>query len=167
VRFRQAPWGTPLEERFWMRVDRSGGADGCWPWLGQISTSGHPYGRFYSQRRKYWLAHRLSWHLTNGPIPEGLFVMHRCDNPRCVNPSHLQLGTHAENMADASRKGRMRGLQGTASPAAKLTDDAVREIRRAHAAGEPDADLARRFGISKTHVGRVVRGLVWRHVDAA
>lgn len=91
-----------IEERFWARVARDG--DGCWEWL--ASRSAHGYGYFYYQSKVY-KAHRLSYTLENGSIPEGLSVLHRCDNPPCVNPKHLYAGTQTDNMRDRElrRKG--------------------------------------------------------------
>lgn len=87
-----------IATRFWRKVKR-GPPDECWPWTGR--RGGRGYGRVGSCG-----AHRLAWELTNGAIPAGLWVLHRCDNPPCVNPSHLWLGTHADNMADMRAKGR-------------------------------------------------------------
>jgi hypothetical protein len=89
---------------FWSRVDRSGGDDACWPVIGV----GNDYGRVLVGGRDgvRWMAHRWSWTLANGPIPDGMVVMHRCDNPPCVNPGHLSLGTQLENIADRVSKGR-------------------------------------------------------------
>ena len=88
------------------------GIDGCVEWPRGRSRSG--YGQLRSEDRTPWLAHRLAWTLTNGPIPDGLLVCHRCDNPPCVNPEHLFLGTHVDNMRDMVQKGRRQGASGNA-----------------------------------------------------
>lgn len=124
----------PLEERFWEKVDRKG-ADECWPWTagtfadgyGAISVDGKP-------RR----APRVAYELVNGPILDGLELLHSCDNPICVNPEHLSPGTHAENMADMAKKGRAGGFR-------KLSDAQVGEIR---ALSMPLKEISAAYGVS-------------------
>jgi hypothetical protein len=106
-------------------------------------------------------AHRVAWELTHGPIPDGMLVCHRCDNPPCVNPPHLFLGTDALNAADKGAKGRARTTpqRGEDSPAAKVTTEAVLQIRARYAAGGiSQRELGEEYGIGQTHVGRIVRG---------
>lgn len=91
--------------RLWLRVDRSGGPHSCWLWQGSVGGPGYPQLRF---RGRTIAGHRLSYAIANGPIPEGLCVLHSCDNPRCVNPEHLHLGTRADNAREASERGLLR-----------------------------------------------------------
>jgi hypothetical protein len=93
--------GSPIESRFWQYVTRS---EGCWEWQG--ARDGKRYGVLRVDSQNIG-THRVSWVIANGPIPDGLFVCHTCDNPPCVNPAHLFLGTNQDNQRDASQKGRL------------------------------------------------------------
>lgn len=111
-------------------------------------------------------AHRLSWQIHFGPIPEGMFVCHRCDNPPCCNPRHLFLGTPADNVADMISKGRAnpKPPRGERHFRTTLTEDQVREIRSLGAAGVVLSEIGRRFGISKSAAKHIVRRRRWKHV---
>jgi hypothetical protein len=142
-------------EDFWGRVRKTGG---CWLWIAGKFASG--YGSFRSQ-----YAHRISYEMHFGPIPKGIEVCHNCpggDNPACVNPAHLFLGTHAENMADAAVKSRMP--RGENRHNAKLTDELVRQIRAARATGRTYVQIANDLGVSRHNASLVSRGITWRHV---
>ncbi len=131
--------------RFWDRVAKG---DGCWEWTGAVRKP-QGYGYMVVRFARHY-AHRFSWTLHNGQIPYAKYVCHRCDNRRCVRPDHLFLGTHAENMADASRKDRI-GRR-------KLTDEDVRVIRRRIEAGDAGAAIARSFGVNQALVWQIKTG---------
>lgn len=134
---------------------------GCKIWNGSLQKDG--YGQLNYQS-KGWLAHRLSWTLTNGPIPEGMCVCHSCDNPPCINPEHLFLGTNSENMADMKAKGRRKNVNaGEKNGRAKLTWEDVTEIRRAYAAKEVNQlQLAKKFPISQTSISLLLKNKIWK-----
>jgi hypothetical protein len=164
----------PLSERFWERVQRT---DGCWLWTGNTSGRGYGVLRAGEPRAHPRSAHRLSWELHYGPIPEGLFVCHHCDNPPCVRPDHLFLGSQLENIADMMSKGRHAPAESTRHPGsengrAKITEEEARAICVAYAAiprkqrarrGDLSS-LARRYGLTTTMVLNIVRGSNWGHV---
>ena len=161
MRKRTDPYATPAE-RFDAKFVR-GTPDDCWLWLG--AKQGHGYGAFMVHSGDGTIgAHRFAWTRANGPIPEGMHVLHRCDTPSCVNPAHLFLGTHAENMADRSRKGRQARLAGELAGMAKLNDVAVRVIRHLHARGVSTRALQEAYGITKSTVCQIVIGDTWRHI---
>lgn len=157
--------GLSVEERFWMKVEKT---EGCWIWRALRSDSN--YGRFMVSRspQKLVQAHRLAWELTIGPIPDGLWVLHRCDNPPCVNPAHLFLGTRMDNIRDMHAKGRASGgsvpRPGEMSPNAKITTEQALEIKRRHRAGEGVTRVAAAFGISRSQVSRIATGKRWAHL---
>jgi hypothetical protein len=135
--------------------------DGCWKWLGRLSPSG--YGRFMTQGKTV-TASRYFYEISIGPIPEGLFVCHKCDNRACVNPEHLFLGTKKDNAQDCIAKGRHRPTRGVDRPAAKLTEEKVREIRRLYRKGD-GSYLAWQFGVSASVINSIVARKAWRHVE--
>lgn len=142
---------SPLE-LFWGRIDHSGGPDSCWQWTFTRCPQG--YGRSGKTT-----SHRMVWLVAVGPIPPGLFVCHKCDNPPCCNPAHLFLGTPADNVADMAQKGRNR--RGERHGRAKLTTRDVLEIR---ASGESSQVLGERFGVTRNAVDHVRTGKNWKYV---
>ncbi len=151
-----------LAERLWARVDRRGPGD-CWVWAGCKQWNG--YGRIGRGGSGLTiLTHRAAWEMANGPIPEGMRVLHTCDNPPCCNPAHLFLGTQADNGADMARKGRAARLRGEMNAEAKITATDAEDIRRLAAAGQRHKDIALRYAIGKTQVGRIVRRECWGHI---
>jgi hypothetical protein len=161
---------SAIEERFWSHVDKSGE---CWLWTASKANKG--YGQFVRIHGKSPArAHRFAWELVNGPIPQGLCVLHHCDTPACVRPEHLFLGTKADNNADMRAKGRhataatYRGsggwLRGEAVCTSKLTNAAVRDIRRRGGPYGTLSAIAREYGLSVSAIFGVVHGKTWRHV---
>lgn len=136
---------------------------GCFLWLASVETSGYGHGSF---RGVKFRAHRAAWVETNGPIPEGMAVLHKCDTRPCINPEHLFLGTSDDNIADRVRKGRSGGgsLPGEAHPNAKLTPDAVALIRAMRADGATHEKIAEEIGVGRRCVGRVLDGTSWSHI---
>lgn len=122
------PKPTDPVVRFWAKVDRRG-PDECWPWLG--GTAGKGYGQFYRAKRQPVGAHRFSWEIANArPVPPRMMVMHACDNPPCVNPAHLSVGSASDNTKDATAKGRNPGNRTSrGGPAAKWTPNVIVAMR--------------------------------------
>lgn len=148
------------EEAFWLKVDKSGGPDACWPWTGGTNADG--YGLFGGDR-----AHRVAWTLAHGPIPAGLHVLHDCDNPPCANPraGHLKLGTHQQNMDDRGARNRTSRLCGEAGPRAVLTDEIVAASRREYGSSDVTCDeLADRYGIAHSAMVSALNGDSWAHL---
>lgn len=139
-----------IEDRFWAKVDKS---NDCWIWTASIDGGG--YGDFWPTRKAI-KAHRFSWQLHNGPIPERLFVCHTCDVRACVNPSHLFLGTPQDNMTDMAKKGRSN--RGEKNPKSTLTEEQVKIIRFE---ASILLELAERFDVTPRTVYSVVVGDTW------
>ena len=159
------PKPRPVAERFWEKVLKADG-DGCWMWKAMRSPKSG-YGlfavRFHPTR--YVVAHRIAYALANGEFPAELDVLHKCDNPTCVRPDHLFLGTQADNNRDMKAKGR--AARGTAHFRAKLDPAKVVDIRRRRRAGETLKSIANRLGVSPETVSAVVTGRTWSHVPDA
>lgn len=147
------------ENQFWAKVDKT---SSCWIWLG---CKGKGYGQV-KIRGKRKRAHRLAWELTHGSIPDDLFLCHRCDNPACVNPSHLFLGTAADNAKDRDAKGRHRPpmTKGAQHGFAKLAEEQAMEIKIAALNGESHKCIAERYGISRPVVSSIKAGRIWKHL---
>ena len=164
-----APPKPTLEDRFWSKVDKGGPIPThkpelgpCWVWTASTSAG---YGRFWVTGRGLRGSHTVSWVLAHGQIPSGMDICHRCDNPPCVRPEHLFLGTRSENMRDMGRKGRGGGgAKGERNRNARLTETQVIEIRTRFAAGELGYVLAAEFGVGYRKLSRIVCGHAWGHV---
>ena len=158
---------APATARFYRNITPEPNS-GCWLWTGYLS-SGYGIMRMSPNPKDRQGAHRASWLLHIGPIPDGLVVCHSCDVKSCVNPSHLFLGTYTDNMQDAVSKGRMKwkqksrpGLQrGEAHHSAKLTAEDVMAIRSSTA---PGVTVAKQYGVTNITISRIRRRLIWQHV---
>jgi hypothetical protein len=168
-------------DRFWAKVVKAGDDD-CWLWTASLRNKG--YGAFaytLGDRIIQDRAHRFSYALHVGPIPDGLCVLHRCDTPACVNPRHLFLGIKADNNVDMLAKGRhvpactytRRGPndpagkhpKGVSHPNARLTPEIIRSVRAYRVAGLSFSQLARKYGIGIKHAHSIVHRKVWKHVE--
>lgn len=150
-----------IADRFWEKVEKS--ENGCWSWT--ASKDGRGYGKFtlrVNGKMVWRIAPRVAWELTNGPIPEGFWTLHRCDNPTCVNPDHLFLGTIKDNAADMVSKGR--SCRGERQGNHKLTDAEVLDILNRVSNHENQSDIARQFGISNSVITHIKRGKTWAHL---
>lgn len=163
--------GRKSLDLFWSKVDKSRGKASCWEWLGYRNVRAD--GVWHGQVRigdVLYLAHRVAWVIANGEIPTGLLVCHHCDNPGCVNPSHLFTGTFADNTADMLSKGRARGntkFCGELNDKAVLTESIVLDIRRRFRSGETKTSIAKRYGVTRQNIFFIVNNITWKHVKGA
>lgn len=157
--------GAPLIHKFMLRVEKT---QSCWLWTGPLKDNG--YGKF-SIGKSGVRAHRWIWEHTHGPIPRGVELRHTCDRfyapgdatyRRCVNPDHLETGTHAENMADMTARGRQAA--GERSSKCRLSDKDVADARSMRAAGMTVTSVARHFSYDPGSMSRVLRGIGRRSV---
>jgi hypothetical protein len=151
-------YGLTNEQRFWIYVQKG---PRCWEWTGFKNEKG--YG-IINLRGERMMAHRMSYELEVGPIPNELYVLHHCDNPSCVKPKHLFIGTKADNNADMDAKGRARrsAPSGERNASAKLTGDDVRAIR---ASKESLGILSERYGIAKANIWAARTRKTWKHIE--
>lgn len=166
---------SPLEARFWSKVNKDGPVPAhrpelgpCWVWTGKTNQFGYGMVWIVGGMGKEARAHRISWEIKNGEIPAGQCVLHKCDNPPCVNPDHLFLGTKYENIQDATRKGRQTSaLKGEDHTTAKLTNDQVHEIRHLYKSRTPGRSgpaLAKIYGVNHHTITDIARGVKWSHL---
>jgi hypothetical protein len=165
----------PATVRFWDHVEKT---STCWLWTGDKIRHGYGHIRSDARGRQRTLAHRLSWSIHFGEIPAGIQVCHHCDNPPCVRPDHLFLGTQQDNMRDMLFKGRVPTgdahvwrrrpelvLRGSRAPRAKLTEEQVDAIREARKTDHPSySQLAKQYGVTIGAIGSIIRGDNWRHL---
>lgn len=164
-----------IEERFWAKVNKT---EGCWLWTASLRNKGYgAFGYTINGKTIQDRAHRYSYRLNIGPIPPGMFVLHRCDTPACVNPDHLFLGTNQDNVTDMMRKQRhvpggtycgdnntyQRGIN---HHAAIFTENDIREIRRLYAVGGMSySQIGAMYGVRQGTIGKIVTRIRWKHVD--
>lgn len=160
MRWSVAELSETVERRFWPKVRKT---PGCWLWVGSKTMGYGQLGTGGDVSTKI-LAHRLSWLLHHGSIPEGVCVLHKCDVRACVRPDHLFLGTHRDNMLDAEVKGRARHPCGEEHSHAKLTEEGVRKARWLRQQGASIYRLAHQFGVSDVAMRNALIGRTWRCV---
>lgn len=151
-----------FKKRYWAKVVKKGPND-CWEWAASVTSEG--YGQIRYQR-KMVKAHRIAVML-DGRNPQGLHVCHTCDNRSCVNPSHLFIGTHADNMRDMVNKGRNANgdLRGEDHPNATLTETAIADILVLAEKGNNSTHIAKIYGVGRACISDIVRGVNWKHID--
>lgn len=161
-----------LEERFWEKVDKSGGEDACWGWTSATTSKTRDCGTYRPPRPVFRLdgrnvhAARVAWQLYRGcVIPKGYIACHTCDNPGCVNPTHIFVGTHKSNMIDCVRKGRANSPRPYLSP--KFSEEDVARVKALLATGVSVLSVAKKLYVSHERIRRIKIGVTWAHVQPA
>lgn len=148
-----------IKERVLSRVNKT---KNCWLWMGCVNNFGYGLLRF---EKKCYRVHRLSYLIYKGEIPQGMLVCHTCDNPPCVNPEHLFLGTHKDNARDRSFKGRNNFPLGERHGLSKLTKEKILEIRKLYGHGDINQkELAKMFSVDQTNISYIVNRKTWKHI---
>lgn len=152
----------PAQMRFWPKVKVMD--SGCWEWMGSKDKDGYGSFSFEGIGHRKQRAHRIAWIMEMGAIPEGMFVLHHCDNPSCVNLLHLFIGTPMDNVRDMIEKGRDRHPSGEENGQSKLNKEQVLEIRKLISNGELQKDVAERFNVSHQVISDIVKRRRWKHL---
>jgi len=147
-----------VEDRFWEKVDKSGS---CWTWTAFRDKDG--YGLFKVDGKNIG-AHRFSYTIENGRIENGKLICHSCDNPSCVRPNHLWLGTHKDNAQDKVRKGRVQNQNGELNPNCMYTENNIRAMMKLLKSGMKQKDIGKLFGVRQQYISKVKNGQTWKHV---
>jgi len=141
-----------MEERFWEKVDRTGS---CWLWKGYKLKKGYGQFRINDKAKR---AHRVSFSLMKGEIPDGLCVLHHCDNPSCVNPDHLYLGTEKDNARDRDLRHRRKSTRGVLHGRAKINWQDVEIMRQS---SKPHSYFAKKYNLDASHIGKIRKNKYW------
>ena len=162
-----------ISKSFWDHVD-IGESDECWEWQRSKTPNGYGRLRYTIERNKYTnlYAHRYAWELVNGPIPDGMFILHKCDNPSCVNPSHLYLGTQSDNIRDRVIRGRnghppedTPKRVGSQVSVARFKEEEIPVIRDLYASGKISIrGLARKYDVSPSVIHSIIHRVTWKHI---
>jgi hypothetical protein len=151
------------KKRFFDKVKKT---KGCWEWI--ASKNQYGYGHFWINKFLFLASHRISWMIHNGKIPKGICVLHHCDNPSCVRPDHLWLGTKGDNAIDMVRKGRNKygDVRGEKNGCAKLVKKQILKIKKLWITKKfIQKELAKNFGISQQQISRILNRNRWKHVN--
>lgn len=154
----------PVEERLYRGIDTTDTSDNCWEYNGYKPRGSKSYGYIQIEGRAK-IAHRVSYELNKGEIPKGYVVMHSCDNPCCINPAHLSVGTNKDNSQDMVRKGRHKYNIGAESYNTKFKDEDIIEIRKKLLDGKSISSVSREYGVSWPCIQDIKLKRTWKHIN--